>query len=165
MQFWHPFDESPCFQWLLMQGYNKLTQTRHRCKGFIVIHSKYLGETSCHKSCLVTFDFTINPMLDFEHPFARNGLPTFGKWYQQPNVVDNKRKNYGGTFHLFGGNWPITKPLLTLLFKPFSLSILLWFIQTLILWCKFFFFRRTIWCKLGESTLRCSKIVVTNITS
>jgi hypothetical protein len=30
-------------------------------------------------------------MFDFEHPFARNGLPTLGEWYQGPSVVDNKR--------------------------------------------------------------------------
>jgi len=36
-------------------------------------------------------------MFDFEHPFARNGLPTLGEWYQGPNVVDNKRMYY---FHM-----------------------------------------------------------------
>jgi hypothetical protein len=30
-------------------------------------------------------------MFDFEDPFARNGLPTFGEWHQGPSVVDNKR--------------------------------------------------------------------------
>jgi hypothetical protein len=30
-------------------------------------------------------------MFDFEHPFARNGLPTLGEWNQGPSVVDNKR--------------------------------------------------------------------------
>jgi len=63
----------------------------NRCKSFVVIDSKCLGETSCHKSSLVTFDFTISPMFDFEHPFARNGLPTLGKWHQGSSVVDNKR--------------------------------------------------------------------------
>jgi hypothetical protein len=37
------------------------------------------------------FNFTMNPVFDFEHPFARNGLPTFGEWHQGPSVVDNKR--------------------------------------------------------------------------
>jgi hypothetical protein len=106
------------------------------------------------------FDFTINPTFDFEHPFARNGLPTLGEWHQGQSVVDNKRiiffldgnlpflciftlqslyhslrffgKNDGGPFHLFGGKPPITKPLFTLFLGPFSSSILWWFIQSFI---------------------------------
>ncbi len=33
----------------------------NECKSFVVIDSKWLGETSCHKSSLIAFDFTINP--------------------------------------------------------------------------------------------------------
>ncbi len=151
------------FQWLLMQGYNKLTQILQQGKGFIVIVSKCLGETSCHKFGLVTFKFTINPMFDFEHPFAKNGLPTLGEWHQGPSVVDNKkiifflhgnllllcifafqglihnlrffRKSYGGSFHLFNGH------SLHCFWGLFFLSILLWFIPTFILWWNFFFKR------------------------
>jgi hypothetical protein len=100
-------------------------------------------------------------MFDFEHPFARNGLPTLGEWHQRLSVVDNKRvkfflhgnlpllgifaiqclfhglrffrKSYGGPFYLFGGHPPVTKPLFMLSLGPFSSSILLWFIQTFIL--------------------------------
>ncbi len=85
------------------------------------------------------FDFTINTMLDFEDPFAKNELPTLGKWHQCLSVVDKKRfilflhgnlpyfcnfalksffhtlgfleKNYGNIFHLFGGSPPIMRPL------------------------------------------------------
>jgi hypothetical protein len=92
-------------------------------------------------------------MFDFEHPFARNELPTLGEWHQIPNVVDNKRivlflhdnlplfyifafqrlfhslrffrKSNGGSFHFFGGNPPITRPLFMLFLGPFSSSILL----------------------------------------
>ncbi len=56
----------------------------------VVIDSKCLGETSCHKSGLITFDFTINPMFDFEHLFARNGLSTFEEWHQGSNIINNK---------------------------------------------------------------------------
>jgi hypothetical protein len=115
-----------------------------------------------------TFNFIINTMLDFENPFAKNELSTFGKWHQCPSVIDNKRivlllhgnlpffcnfalesffhilgflkKNYGNIFHLFGGNPPIMRPFLTLSLGAFSSSILLWFIQTFILWWKNFFF-------------------------
>ncbi len=142
------------------------------CKSLIIINSKCLGETSCHKSSLVTFDFTMVPMFDFEHPFARNGLFTLGEWHRGPSVIDNKRvvfllhghlpllgifaiqrlfhdlrffrKGYGGPFHLFNGHPPITRPLFTLFLGPFSSSILLWFIQTFILWSSKFFFRRRV---------------------
>ncbi len=33
-QFWHPFDESSCLQWPLVQGYNKLTQTLQHVQKF-----------------------------------------------------------------------------------------------------------------------------------
>jgi len=154
-----------------MQGYNELTQTLQWVQSFVVINSKCLGETSCRKFGLITFNFIINPMFDFEHPFARNKLPTLGEWHQGPSVVDNKkvifflhdnfpllciftfqclfhslrffRKSDIGPFHLFGGNPPITRPLFILSLGPFSSSILLWFIQTLILrWNKFFFRRK-----------------------
>jgi len=114
-------------------------------------------------------------MFDFEHPFTRNGFPTFGEWHQGPSVIDIKIvifflhgnflficifalqhlfhdlrffwKSYGCLFDLFGGHPPITRPLLTLSLGPFSLSILLWFIQTFILWWNKFFFRKKIWCR------------------
>jgi len=94
----------------------------------------------------------MDPMFDFEHPFARNGLPTLGEWQQGPNVVDNKRvlfllhghlpllgiftiqhlfhglrffrKGYGGPFHLFGGHPPIMRPLFTLSLGRFFSSTL-----------------------------------------
>ncbi len=130
----------------------------------------------CHKSSLVMFDFTIDLMFDFEHPFARNGLPTLGKWHQGPCVVDNKKvvfflhgnlplfyiltlqhffhglkfflKGYGGPFHLFGGNPPITRPFFMLFLVPFSSSILLWFIQTLILWHYYKMCPSSLWISL-----------------
>jgi hypothetical protein len=43
-------------------------------------------------------------------------------------------KSYGSPFHLFGGHAPIMRPFLMLSLGPLFLSILLWFIQTLILW-------------------------------
>jgi hypothetical protein len=36
------------------------------------------------------FDFTIDPMFDFEHPYAKYGLPTLGEWHQGPSVINNK---------------------------------------------------------------------------
>jgi hypothetical protein len=75
----------------LMQGYNELTQTLQWVQSFVVINFKCLGETSCRKFGLITFNFIINPMFDFEHPFAKNRLPTLGEWHQGPSVVDNKK--------------------------------------------------------------------------
>ncbi len=148
----------------------------YKCKGFVIIYSKCLGETSCPKFRFITFDFTINTIFDFEHQFVRNGLLTLGKWHQHPNVVHNKRiifflmygnlpllcififqhffhtlrffqKNYGDTFWLFDDDPPITKPLLMFSLGPLSSSILLWFIQTLILGWNKFFFQIFFWCK------------------
>ncbi len=34
MQFWRPFDESPCLQWLLVQGFNELTQNLKQVQKF-----------------------------------------------------------------------------------------------------------------------------------
>jgi hypothetical protein len=61
-----------------MQGYNELTRTLQWVQSFVVINSKCLGETSCRKFGLITFNFIINPMFDFEHPFARNRLLPLG---------------------------------------------------------------------------------------
>jgi hypothetical protein len=36
-------------------------------------------------------NFSINTMIDFEHPFARNWLLTLGEWQQGSSVVDNNR--------------------------------------------------------------------------
>jgi hypothetical protein len=49
-------------------------------------------------------------------------------------------KGYGGPFHLLGGHPLITRPFFTLSLGLFSSSILLWFIQTFLLWCSNFFF-------------------------
>ncbi len=74
-----------------MQAYNELTQTLQWGKSFVGINSKCLGETSCHQYGIVTFDLTIDPMFNFERPFARNGLLTLGEWHQGQSVVDNKK--------------------------------------------------------------------------
>ncbi len=130
-----------------------------------------LGEVYCHGPCLAMFHFSIHTMFHLEHPFAKNKFPTLGKIHQRPNVVGNKiiilflhnnlsffafslfnffhtlglkKKKLWWHVHLFGGNPPIMKPLLGLFLKPFFLSILLWFIQCIILWWnKLLFQKRT----------------------
>jgi hypothetical protein len=65
-----------------------------------------LGETFCHKFCLVTFNFTINTMFNFEHPFARNGLPTLGSGTNVQVLLTTKKLYYScmAIPHLFASS-------------------------------------------------------------
>ncbi len=156
-----------CLQWPLMQGYNELTQTSQWVQKFHCNWLQMFGWNLFAKvwSCNVRLHH--QPHVWFWTPICKKwvsypwGVASRTKcclqhenrilfaWRSPTSLhlhpstplaqFEVLWKNDGGPFHLFGGNPPIMRPLFTLSLGPFSSSILLWFIQTLILrWNKFF---------------------------
>ncbi len=129
------------------------------CKSIVVINSKCLGETSCKGLALSHLTSPSTPCLIFNTHLQEVGILPLGSGTKD-QVLLTTRKLYSfhkaishffaflpfntsymvwGSFEklwwlvpLFGGHPPIMRPLLTLSLGFFSLSILLWFIQTFI---------------------------------